>query len=740
MDPDVLPQKGRFQITYELPHQAYHSCVYPQRSSNGSRIIVYGHDRGLRVVWYGGRSFASPKPESAPKTNGTSKSTPMVIDLEDEDTHNETPATPHQTVGPTEFQQNDDEIDHSAPYQRVLRFMDLPLGTAALRIAIPHIHTDISQAAPDSYPLIYRDRIIVAAACADLSIRIVTLPLTPPHPDVRDVSTLEVESLKIFGPNSHQDFISDIAITQSTGAEADETEIDDQVRPNTRARSQAARAEDGNSTLQKWSLLVASVSSTGSGLLLVHQLPLISQRKLSTKPQHFLPIRRQYLRSPAAGARLTFNPAVFPSQRHSSLLLTLPAASLVKLYHVFATHVRDRRGSTATADSMSSRDSLHASDGGSFPLTFLPPFETSDIASGVPRRKRVIDAQWIAAGRAIIGLLEDGEWGIWDLEAVGPRSTTSGMNLIRGQSNISGIQGGSLTRFAVRSHVNLPNVAKQSSTVAFQPSSGSLAPMTPATRKERSDGLFRGKATEATIPSSPQRNHGSISVDRQSLSVNGRSQDESVTISFADQSLYIPSILSLWKGDTQPVRMPNLKLGGQNQQCIHVLPCSTPGSSLGLLGITDSIPEFMVQTSHRLILSVHPLSDPLHENTNGSMTTIPHTSDQALLDSGELDVDGMDRILDNMDTNIGGKRHGSFNKNAHFREDDTSDDDDDDDDTSMVLGSPTPAKFTASRNMPFSRLAGRQGPSSKYAGGVAQDGVGHGRSRPSQPTQRRIFT
>lgn len=763
MDPDVLLQKGRFQITYdppscrfvpfssplrltnnnsyELPHQAYHSCVYPQRSTNDSRIIVYGHDRGLRVVWYGGRPFASPqRPESAPKTNGTSKSAPMVIDLDDEDAHSETPTIPHETVGPAEFQHNDDEVDQSAPYHRVLRFIAIPLGTAALRIAVPHIHTDVSQAAPDTYPSIYRDRIVVAAACADLSIRIITLPLAPPHPGLRDVSALEVETLKIFGPNSHQDFISDIAITQSAGVETDEAETEDQARPSTRTRSQAARSNGVNSALQKWSLLVASVSSTGSGLLLVHQLPLQEQGRLSTKPQHFLPVRRQYLRYPAAGARLAFNPTVYPSERHSSLLLTLPAASLVKLYHVFAKHGRDRRGSAATADSVSSRDSLHApiADRGSFPLTLLPPFENSDIATGIPRRKGVLDAQWVAAGRAIIALLEDGEWGIWDLEAVGPNSSTSGTNLIRGQSNISGVQGGSLTKFAIRSHVILPNVAKKSSTITVQPSSGSLAPMTPATRKARSDGLFRGRAMETTILSNSQRNHGSISVDRQSLSVSGRSHDESVTISFADQSLYIPSILSFWKADTKPVRMPSLKLGGQTPQCINVFPCSTHGSSLGLLGITDSIPEFMVQTSHRLILSVHPLSGPLHEVTHDSTVIIQHGSDQALLDSGELDVDGMDRILDNMDTNIGQKRQESFDKSAHFRKDDTSDDDDD---TSMVLGSPTPAKFTASRSMPLSRSTGRQGSSSnKYSGGVAPDGVGYNRNHPSRPTQRRIFT
>ena len=93
-----------------------------------------------------------------------------------------------------------------------------------MRIAVPHIVKDLEQAPPESWPSLYLHRIVVAVACADLSIRLVSASLDPPTPEVQDVSRLDVQTIKIFGPSSHQDYISDIAITHTTGILDDDQE------------------------------------------------------------------------------------------------------------------------------------------------------------------------------------------------------------------------------------------------------------------------------------------------------------------------------------------------------------------------------------------------------------------------------------------------------------------------------------------------------------------------------------
>ncbi|KIW28166.1 uncharacterized protein PV07_07849 [Cladophialophora immunda] len=693
MNRSSVRQKGRWQLSYELPHEAFRSHVYPRQSSNGSTVIVYGHEQGLRLVWYAGRGFKPPKKELLPpKINGAAKSDPMVIDIDDDDDDDDAAAKTEAEIGPAEFQEDEEEVDPSAPYRDVIRHIDIPLGTAASRIAVPHIVKDLAQAPPESWPAIYNDRIIVAAACTDLSIRVISAPLDPPAPEVHDISRMDVQILKIEGSNSHQQLVSDIAITH-TGVvwkEQEDAEEQTQLKPQTRSQSQS-KQESAESEPERWSLLIASVSCTGAGLLLVHQVPL-HKNQLTANADYPVPIRRTYLRSSCMNARVSFNTSPYPSERHSTILITVPADSTVKIYQIFPSHTRERRGSTATADSVSSTRStkLPSSDRGKFLITMLPPFRQENTEVFQQRRKGVLDARWLIGGRAVATLLEDGEWGIWDLEAVGPTSSSSGANLLRGHGNISGIQGGSLTRFAVRSHI-LPSVEskQKSSYTESQPTSGSLAPMTPSTRKVRSEGLFQGSAS-TNNPSRPngQRCFGSIYVEEK-LS-NRVASDESVLISYANETIYIPSILSFWKDESKPVRLPPASLGGQVPLSLSLLPSSEPSSNVfsgaSIFDNTRSPPDFLIQTSHRLILSLNPLS--LRSSAaDPSTQTIAAPSDQTLLASGNLDVEGMDRILDDMGGAAATKKPMNlFTKSVGFRIDDEDGDED------VDMGSPTPAK------------------------------------------------
>lgn len=567
-----------------------------------------------------------------------------------------------------------------------------------MRIAVPHIVKDLEQAPPESWPSLYLHRIVVAVACADLSIRLVSASLDPPTPEVQDVSRLDVQTIKIFGPSSHQDYISDIAITHTTGI------LDDDQEDNKQQQASNAPSKQKSPTdARQWSLLIATISCTGAGLLLIHQIP-IQGNSISPAPEHFLPIRRHYLRSSAISARLSFNTCPYPAVRHSNLLITLPSASCVKLYQVFPTHSRERRGSTGTADSASTTRSTRTSGSsrGKFLMSFLPSF-VQEVSTVSPRRKGVLDARWLAGGRAVIALLEDGEWGIWDLEAVGPTSSasSSGANLIRGQANIAGIHGGSLTKFAVRCTISPSVEARQKTSGAeAQPSSGSLAPMTPSTRKVRSEGLFNGDIRQACAARS-QTQYGSIHIEDRA---SGRPQDECAVISYGDENVYVSSLYSFWKSDIKPTRLPAVKLGGQTQRCFSLFPTSNndSNSSSTLFGMSTSTPEFLIQTDHRLILSVNPLTEAPSTTNSAAETTFslgPEASDQALLASGELDVDGMERILEEMGGSEGPtvskpKPMNIFTKSVGFQLDDDED---------VDMASPTPAKYSPlkPRNSPM---------------------------------------
>ncbi|ETN41308.1 uncharacterized protein HMPREF1541_03243 [Cyphellophora europaea CBS 101466] len=572
-------------LSYPVPHHIYDAHVYPRKSSNGSIVIVYGNESGLRVVWYAGRKFKPPA-STAPKVNGHGKDDPMVIDLESDDDAPE----PSKKV---EFEEEVDEIDPSAPYYGVLRSLDIPLGSAALQLAVPNAHEEVS----DSLPTILRDHIVVTAACADYTIRAVVVPLDPPSPDITDSSKCVLQVLKLPIASAHQELISSIAITCTTEGEDDSEE----QLPDTQAL--------------KWSFLVASTSASGSGLLVVHQI-FVKGNKLTDASL----LRRATLRSPMMTAKIAFNNALPPAERHSTLLVTIPDSPCVKVYQVFPPKVRHRRGSAATTDSAStSRSVTSASAGGKFLVTLLPEFQTSR-KDEVVRRKRVLDAKWISAGRAVVALLEDNEWGIWDLEAAGPAANEG---VIRGQNNITGIVGGGWTKFAVKG--------------AFSAKTKGPKDKQDARLKDQED-LHR--ASFGTICVSP---------------VAGRRNDDSVVLRTDNQAQFISSIATYWKsratgkGALQPYDratiLPNLRAGGEDITSIAILP-ELPNEYRPASFDVQSTPNFLISTSSRLILHVAPLAEP--EQFKEEEETNAYSGEQTLLESGNLDLDGVDRYLEDM--------------------------------------------------------------------------------------------
>ena len=579
----------------------------------------------------------------------------MVIDLDDDDE----PQTLKSATEVAEFEDEDEEVDRSEPYEHMVRRIDIPLGTAARHLAVPHVPSYANEAPPGSYPPVYSSHIVVAVACNDLSVRLVVLPLTPPAPTTNVPSAWGVQMVKI-GLHSHQDPISSVAITHTSPR----TDLDEDVdRSKSRSRSgnrlagtgAASSTSDGS---PNWAFLVASTSPTAGGLLVVHQVPLSSDTLPSTSPESHILLQKQYIRSPLANAKIYFNTSPYPAERHSNILITCPDSGCVKIYQALtettSTSSRGRRGSVITIESAtSSSRSLRAPSNrqGTFLLTLYPGFVSSIESASLTRRKHVLDAAWVLGGRAVLVLLEGGEWGVWDIEGAGP-TPSAARNLLKGQDNISGIQGGALTKFTLRGMITPPaeEFPKTQQSDKGDPKTGRLAPMTPHTRKVRSDGLFRG-ASFGSIP--PNTNgtftQGSICVTEHAPtrpSVSSTVMNESILLCYGNTNLVIPSLLSLWRAETtgkgsldttgvvRPSSFSALQLGGQQQRSIAALPHpAKPGSGEAFGLSDDKAPNVLITTEHRLIMLVTPISG------------LPHTSSKSPAVQKTSATDNVDQLL-----------------------------------------------------------------------------------------------
>jgi hypothetical protein len=626
----------------------------------------------------------------------------MVIDLDDEE-----PELGPSSTQPAEFEEQDEEIDPSEPYLKILRSINIPFGTAARHLAIPHMPSHVSQASVGAYPPIYSTHIIVTVACDDLSVRLVSLPLTPPPLEAKDLSTWGIQIVKIV-PTSHQDLLSSITITH-TSTPADSEDDVDKGKSRSRSRSCLGTTTASTGTAhggQQWCFLIASTSPTAGGLLLVHQLPSTFDMAFKNLPESHVLLQRQYFRSPLISSTIRFNSSVYPAERHSNILVTFPDGGCVKIYQALpdpnSAYSRGRRGSAATMDSTTSSSRslpMSATRPGRLLVTLYTAFiELSESVSD-SRRKRVLDAAWVLGGRAVVVLLEDGEWGVWDVEGAGPPSA-SNKNLFEGQENVSGIQGGAVTRFSLRGFITPPadEAPKTHQAEPKNTKSGRLAPMTPQTRKVRSDGLFRGSASSNPSAGTPGRfSHGCIHVtEHQTANSATTAMNESILLSLGNVNLSIPSLLALWRaestgkgsldssGTVRPTPFTALQLGGEQQRSIAVLPQLSNPTHRTLFGSkAGRLTDVIISTDNRLIMLVSPISEPhlsapTSQGADGASARTD--ADQLLLTQGNLDIDGVDRILDRM-TNGSSQAVARPSKSVGF---------DLDDDGDVGMGTPTP--------------------------------------------------
>ncbi|KAI9040465.1 uncharacterized protein KD926_008170 [Aspergillus affinis] len=632
--PLVRPRDDGLQLSYQLPHRVYAAKGYPVLAPNGSSVIVYGYENGLKVVWRGGKAFGALKQPAenhkSQPVNSSADDAVMIIDSDEEDV-----AESPKNEAPTfEFDDEEPEVDPAHPYEGLLREIDIPLASRVLELAVPRIAPETARSSLDPFPPVLKDTIVIAAVCADFSTRIVALPLTPPHPSETDVASW-AQTLSISGGVSHQEIPRGVSIA-FTYQEIEQSK----EQPRTRSRAASRPKETG-----RWDLLVATHSAESSGLLILHRIPVVEESGVYRFCDDEIETRRRYLPTPAKS--ISFNPSSYPSPRHSTLLVTFHTGC-VKIYSCFSTKPSkaSRRSSGPQSDFETSETQ------GKWLITLYPGFEQISA-----QRKTIIHAEWVLGGRAVMVLMADGDWGVWDIEGAGP-GTAKGP--LQRQSSVQGVTGGSLTAFSVSGRIlsPLPGGSRAEANGSFVEQRPKFAPLTPSTKRVREDTLLKGATVGSTNPSLC----GEISV-YQTNSYRDSLPDESILLRHGNQAAAIPSLLSLWRNAVNATgtfdasnrcrvsAIQDISLMGERLKGIGHIPATSRHTreSEG-----DSF-DILITAEHRIMILAPRLREP--EPVPISRLSTSHTptaeTDQVMLRRGELDVEGMERLLNGM---TGGNR------------------------------------------------------------------------------------
>ncbi|KAI9775769.1 MAG: hypothetical protein M1839_000897 [Geoglossum umbratile] len=707
--PKVSQDGKLLQLRYDLPHRVHTAKIYPLSSPNGSTIIIYGHEHGLRILWRGGRPLKSPREspkENRPAVNGLRDNAIMIIDSEDE---KPPPPPPLPLNDSPIFESEERDLDPSEPYAPIIQHLDLVLNTEVLHLTFPPLPNAPSSG---SLPPIATQKIVMAVACADNSVRVITLPLTPPTTASKERDELKKnvylahaghgkwgeKMLVITGNFGHQAAPSGIAVTFSPKnpapfdnpvAAQDHSPKPDREQDHSQMGSDL-RGQPLSKT-QEWDVLLASHSEEGSGVMFVFRIPILGDtagpsQDCNISTSHETPLQTLYLSSPAV--TISFNPSQYPSVRHSQLLV-VDSIGAVRIYDCCSS--LPKAGGSADYRMSSVEE-------GSWLGSFYPGFGIQDFGSGEmsitssnssatgmlrsASRKTIADAQWINGGRGVIALMTDGEWGVWDIEGLGPGSRRSG--ILGGEIGRQRVQGGASTKWSLngridKSFVNTGRrVPEDLASSSGKTSYMNFAPMTPGTRKSRQEALFGGSGK---LGATGGHSKGGIFVLSPSRPGSSSSDGDLVIIWFEDTVIKIPNLWVYWEArlkneipsgssnpfsssleessQTRPSKLENVNL--RREKCCGVahfpinpikgsLPQGiirhrTEASKIAKSLYGDFQGEILVVGEHRLLI----LSG-IKSTTEAETPPTLGQADEQLPTTEDLDVNGIDDVLERMES------------------------------------------------------------------------------------------
>ncbi|TVY80619.1 Nucleoporin [Lachnellula suecica] len=606
LQPRVTRNLQNTQLSYELPHRIHTAKAYPIKSPNGSTIVLYGHENGVRIIWRGGRAFKILSEASAApkKTNGA---TAAVISLDSDD---EGSAAPKFEDKP-EFEEDEEEQDPSKPYPAILQTLDLYFGTDVLHLAL--LPAPAIKAEGSSWRGLepVKNKIVFTAACADNTLKLVTLPLTPPspeskaRPEFRSTFTEAFPGKGKWGETvvsliGHEKPSDGVAMTADFG-------------------KSPYRQDYGSTETQ---IVVASHSREVTGLLLLYRI------SVKSPEPHIKSFQRICLASPAKS--ISFNPSL--SGERSSQLLIAHTTGTCRIYDYLRLSTKHEEGSeTDEAQRGSFLLSLHA--GFQNTKDQHPPHIGMHAGFG---RKSIVDAQWVSAGAAVIVLFSDGEWAVWDIEGVAPNAP-----------KVNTIRGGAKTEYSLTGFIDAATKSRASGPQQIT-SSKTFAPMTPSTRKATEP--FGAKGLSSSV-------QGHISVVEIAAASPTSQSEESIVFWLGENYTTIPSLSKYWAANSRKGGSGNLfnnnstgsrmlRLDGidlQGERCSGIEQITKP---------YPSSPEILVLGEHRFaILTTRKSTKELKPRQPAERLALTEKSGN----NGELDVLGIDQALTRMDQSRRGK-------------------------------------------------------------------------------------
>lgn len=559
----------------------------------------------MKIVWRGGRAFKPPAEPAAPaskKSNGADNAI-VLLDSDDED------QSAQAFQDKPEFEDDEEELDDSRPYPDTLQVLDLYLGTGVLHLSL--LPASILEADGPKWSglTVLKEKIVFTAACADNLVRLITLPLTPPSPTSK------------ARPNFRSDFTQANAGNGSWGETVrllgGHQKPSDGVTMTLDFVQGSADGGKADSTSGA-NIIVASHSREMAGLLLLFRVP------ISSASPHFEPFQTIFLQTPPQS--ISFNPSL--SGHRSSHLLVADTTGACRIYD-FKLLIRSPGSEDPVAE--------NTLEQGTWLISLYPGFQNNKDDASTSQytgahagfgRKSIIDAKWVSGGKAIVALLDDGGWGVWDIEGVGPGAS---QGLLGRQS----INGGSLSAFGLSGFVD--GNAKSRSSGPPQIAGSKFVPMTPGTRKSIEP--FGGK-----VPSGPLR--GQISVVEVPSSSPTNPAEDSIVFWLGDSFTVIPSLAKYWATTARKSTAGNplngtlgsrlTKLEGidlQGERCTGIDQIVKPGLPSDILILGE----------HRFTIITVGQAKPLFQPTGH----LAQTDKRPI--AGELDVVGIDEALMRME-------------------------------------------------------------------------------------------